>query len=57
MSLKVQNVSKQMIPIIIPTVTGGNQINLKPRETVVLALDEPTSQLLALKSRKKIKFK
>lgn len=57
MAIKVQNCSRQVVPLIVPGQDGGTQVNLKPRETVVLALTKPTAQIVALKSRGMLKIK
>ena len=44
-------------PPYCPGQDGGTQVNLKPRETVVLALTKPTAQIVALKSRGMLKIK
>jgi hypothetical protein len=55
--IKVQNVTRQIVPIIIPNSKGGEQINIKPRETVGLNISKPTAQILALKKRGILKIK
>lgn len=54
MAITIQNVSGQSLPIILPQ---GSQKNIKARETVILALDKPTKQMLSLKERQLLKIK
>jgi hypothetical protein len=55
--VKVQNTTRQVVPIIIPDKNGGEQINIKPREIVGLGIDKPTAQILSLQSRGILKIK
>lgn len=49
--MKVKNKTLQVIPIVLPQ---GDEIRLLPKQTVVLALDKPTNQLLSLSTKGKI---
>lgn len=57
MAIKVQNTTNQVIPIVCPTKDGGDQINIFPRKTVVLALDKATSQINHLVGKGILKIK
>jgi len=49
MAIKIQNISNQVIPVIIPTSTGGEEKRLQPRESVVITtLLKPTVQMESL---------
>jgi hypothetical protein len=48
-AIKIQNISTQVIPVIIPTKSGGDEKRLAPREVVVITtLDKPTAQMNSL---------
>jgi hypothetical protein len=57
MAIQVKNVTQQAFPVIIPGDNGGTEIILRPRKTVVLALDKPTPQLTTLKNKGFVKIK
>jgi hypothetical protein len=57
MAISVKNVTRQRLPIIIPDDKESREVILPPQKTVVLALDEPTSQLNTLKKKGMVKIK
>lgn len=57
MAIKIQNITKQVIPIIIPGPNGGEEKRILPRETVVLAIQKPTSQIDSLVKKNKLRIR
>lgn len=57
MAIKVQNVTNQVVPIVIPDNQGGNEVRLAPRELVVLAIREATAQINGLVNKGILKIR
>lgn len=56
MAIKIQNVTNQVVPVIVPGPNGGTEIRLAPRQIVVLAT-EKTDQLSKLENKGIIKIR
>jgi hypothetical protein len=52
MTVKVKNITKQRIPLII----GTSEVVLMPSSPNVFALDKPTKQMVTLASKRKLKI-
>ena len=57
MSIKVQNLTKQVIPLVMPTELGGDQVNIGPKKTIMLAISKATAQINFLVSANKLRIK
>lgn len=57
MSIKVQNSTDQVIPLVIPSAKGGEEVRIAPRQTVILAINEPTAQINFLVSKGILKIR
>ena len=57
MSIKVQNSTDQVIPLVIPGVGGGEEVRVAPRQTIILAINEPTKQINFLVSKGILKIR
>ena len=55
--VKVKNISNQIVPLVIPNVSGSDQVNLRPRQSISLAIKEPTQQMKRLKHKGFLRIK
>ena len=53
MALQIKNLTNQTIPLVV----GVTEVRLLPRKTIVVALDQPTQQILRLAERKLIQVR
>ena len=57
MSLKIKNKTQQVIPVIIPGPNGGEEKRILPRQSLILAMDKPTNQMLSLSQKGKLEIR
>ena len=57
MSIKVQNATDQVVPVILVNNKGGEEIRISPRKTVVLGIDKLSEQLKQLISKGILKIR